>query len=177
MTNRIVVGVLNKEQSDLLCRLTETAPIRLITSPILILSSPDDYVSDEALSFLDKKDNVVSVRPYNYTYVYNTTTHKTECLIACAASDGTPDIATFRTESLGISSDSSKFVPYFVFAYDPMQSRSARHYFPGFLHVLNRMDLRFELLTAEEDHFVYQNYNKEAQATLVENAYLSTQEL
>jgi hypothetical protein len=39
------------------------------------------------------------------------------------------------------------------------------------------MDLRFELLTAEEDHFVYQNYNKEAQAALVENDYLSTQEL
>lgn len=177
MTNRIVVGVLNEEQSDLLRRLTETAPIRLITSPILILSSPDDYVSDEALEFLDKKDNVVSVRPYNYTYVYNTTTHKTECLIACSASDNTPAISTFRTESLGISSDTSEFVPYFVFAYDPMQSRASRHYFPGILHVLNRMDLRFELLTAEEDHFVYQNYNKEAQAALVENAYLSTQEL
>jgi hypothetical protein len=177
MTNRIVVGVLNSEQSDLLRRLTETAPIRLITSPILILSSPDDYVSDEALEFLDKKSNQISVKPYNYSYVYNPATHKTECLIACAASENTPTIASFRTESLGISSDTYEFVPYFLFAYDPMQSRASRHFFPGILHVLNRMDLRFELLTAEEDHFIYQNYNSEAQAALIKSAYLSKQEL
>lgn len=177
MTNRIVVGVLDPEQSDLLRRLTETAPIKLITSPILILSSPEDYVSDEALAFLDKKTNTISVKPYNYSYVYNTRTHKTECLIACAASENTPTISTFRTESLGISSEADEFVPYFVFAYDPMQSRSARHFFPGILRVLNRMDLRFELLTAEEDHFVYQTYSPEAQARLAESAYLSKQEL
>lgn len=177
MPNRIVVGVLNPEQSDLLRRITETAPIRLITSPVLILSSPSDYVSDESLSFLDKKTNIISVKPYTYSYVYNTTTHKTECLIACAASEGTPTISTFRTESLGISSGADEFVPYFVFAYDPMQSRASRHYFPGILHVLNRMDLRFELLTAEEGHFVYENYSKEAQAALAETAYLSKQEL
>lgn len=177
MTNRIVVGVLNTEQADLLRRLTETAPVKLITSPILILSSPDDYVSDESLDFLDKKTNIISVKPYNYSYVHNTTTSKTECLIACAASENTPTISTFRTDSLGISSDADEFVPYFVFAYDPMQSRASRHFFPGILHVLNRMNLKFELLTAEENHFVYQNYNKDAQIILKESAYLSKQEL
>ena len=177
MANSIIVGVLDKEQSDLLARLTETAPIKLITSPILILSSPDDYVSEETAKYLEKS-NLVTVKPYNYSYVYNPATSKTECLIACAASKNTPDISTFMTDSLGMSSaDKAEFIPYFLFAYDPMQSRASRHFFPGILHVLNRLDLKFELLTASEDHYVYKTYNSEAQNALIQNAYLSKQEL
>lgn len=177
MTNRIVVGVLDPDQSDLLRRLTETAPMRLITSPILILSSPEDYVSEEAFDFLEKKSNFITVKPYNYSFVYNSGSGKTECLIPCASSQGTPEISTFRRDSLGISTDVDNFVPYFVFAYDPMQSRSSRHFFPGILPVLGKLDLKFELLTASEEHFVYKNYNNDAQASLLENAYLSKQEM
>ena len=71
MTNRIVVGVLDPEQSDLLRRLTETAPIKLITSPILILSSPEDYVSDEALEFLDKKIEINTSTFFETYFVHN----------------------------------------------------------------------------------------------------------
>jgi hypothetical protein len=169
----LVVGVVTKSTQQRLEKMLSASPIRMISSPLLILSAPDEFVSAKTIDYLRGTDDVIKVIPYDGRFVYNPYTNQSECIIGVKSMAAMRmSLDQMRRNLLGISGKAD-FIPYFVLAYDPMQSRSAKSYVNSSINSLRGEVLEFELTVAGPESFVYKAYNEYAQIELAATAYLA----
>lgn len=165
--NLMVVGAATPETQRFLEVMTESSPIEVITAPLLILSAPGEYVSPDAVDYIDKKSNVLTVVPFSTPWVYNPHLGQTECIIACHAARTEMSVNMLRNEVLGVEG-LKHFYAYFVLVYDPARTSSYRRFMNDLCSSLIGKALNFELAIADDSMFVYQKYNVIAQQQIAE---------
>jgi hypothetical protein len=131
--------------------------------PVVWLSSPDEQVSVEAISFLtDNTDVEVQMEPVLFRDLYNPTTGLSGLYAACLPEDGS---AVDLRKRIGVLSPDPSFVPSFLVAHDAMRSFNTRKFFRAFNSALARRRLTFTLFLADPDNpehkVLFDNYNTE----------------
>lgn len=157
----MIVGVVSDAEAQKLLRLYETAPIKLIHQPILILSSPAESIKESTT--LDGDDDWVEVSPLTFAYPYNPKLDNTECHVVCNSTK----LQQIRRQF--IKSPEQNFVPSFILAYDPMRSQTSKAFLQDLIYSMQHIKLRFELMVVDDPkHFVERSYNEDAQPVLQE---------
>lgn len=157
----MIVGVVSDPEAQKLLRLYETAPIKLIHQPILILSAPTESIKDNTT--LGGDDDWVEVAPLTFAYPYNPKLDNTECHVVC----NSKKLQEIRRQF--IKNPAPNFVPSFILAYDPMRSRTSKAFLQDFVYSMQHIRLKFELMVVNDPkHFVERSYNGDAQPILQE---------
>ena len=166
----IVVGVALEDTVSILSRFQEAGVLDIVTRPLLIMSSPDEYANPKIVDALQGKDDKVKVVPFAARYVYNPKTFQTEVLIAVKAEESGVPLDSLRKDVLGISSD-KEFIPYFILGFDPHRTSNARAYMNSVTDQLLGLVLSFELTTVDDSTYVVKAFNTEAQQQFTDYMY------